>query len=440
MATHKLTEVAIKKAAFGNGPKKRADGQGLFLLLKEGGGKYWRFAYDFGGVEKTLSYGVWPEVSLKAAREKHQEARKLLAKGVDPSAARRALKSAGSTVAADSFEAVAREFLDIRRVEWSAPHATRWIERLQKDVFPWLGAKPLSEISSPMLLQTLRRVEARGVRETVHSICESCGQVFRFGIATGRCERNPAADLRGALRPVMVKHMAAIVEPAGFGALLRAIADYQGSPVTRAALQLSALTFQRPGNVRAMQWAALDLDGDAMWTIAAAEMKRSRYAKENGRPHLVPLARQAVEILRDLQPLTGHGKYVFPSLHGQGRCMSENTVNVALRRLGFDKDTHSAHGFRSSARTLIVERLGVPPDVIEAQLAHMKSGPLGSAYDRSEFLQQRREMLQKWADYCDQLRKGSQAMHLKNGGDARSTRSGTRHPASADALGRNARV
>jgi integrase len=414
MATHKLTEVAVKNATFGKGPKKRADGHGLFLQLKDNGGKYWRFAYDFAGAEKLLSFGVWPDVSLKEAREKHKAARELLSKGVDPSAARKALKSTGRTVAADSFEVVAREFLDIRRAEWSGPHATRWIERLQKDVFPWLGATPLTEITAPMLLQTLRRVEARGVRETVHSISQSCGQVFRYGIATGRCERNPAADLRGALRPVLVKHMAAIVEPAEFGALLRAIYEYQGSLVTRTALQISALTFQRPGNVRAMQWAHLDFDGEAMWKIPAAEMKRSRYAKENGRPHLVPLAKQAIEVLRDLQPLTGHGKYLFPSLHGQGRCMSENTVNVALRRLGFDKDVHSAHGFRSSARTLIVERLAVEPDVAEAQLAHMKSGPLGDAYDRAEFLQQRRSMMQKWADYCDQLRSGPHAVRLKN--------------------------
>jgi len=413
MATHKLTEIAVKNAVFGKGPKKRSDGHGLFLRLHENGSKYWQFKYDFGGSEKLLSFGVWPDVSLKEARAKHQAARQLLATGVDPSASRKAMKASGRVIEGDSFEAVAREFFDIRRAEWSGPHATRWIERLQKDVFPWLGAQPLADITAPMLLQTLRRVEARGVRETVHSIGESCGQVFRYGVATGRCERNPAADLRGALRPVLVKHMAAIVEPAEFGALLRAIAEYQGSMVTRTALQISALTFQRPGNVRAIQWVHLDLDGEAMWSIPAAEMKRSRYDKENGRPHLVPLANQVVESLRDLQPLTGNGKYVFPSLQGQGRCMSENTVNVALRRLGFDKDVHSAHGFRASARTLSVERLNVPPDVVEAQLAHMKSGPLGSAYDRAEFLQQRRDLMQKWADYCDALCDCSKPSNLK---------------------------
>ncbi len=218
MATHKLTEVAIKRAGFGNGPKKRSDGHGLFLLLKENGAKYWRFAYAFGGSEKLLSLGVWPEVGLKEARETHQAARKLLAQGLDPSAARKMSKTENAA-SDDSFEAVAREFLDIKRAEWSVPHATRWIERLQRDVFPWIGANRLEEVTAPTLLQTLRRVEARGVRETVHSISQSCGQVFRYGVATGRCQRNPAADLRGALRPVLVKHMAAVVEPEDFGAL-----------------------------------------------------------------------------------------------------------------------------------------------------------------------------------------------------------------------------
>jgi integrase len=412
VATHKLTEVAIKKATFANGPKKRSDGHGLYLLLKENGAKYWRYTYAFGGSEKLLSFGVWPDVSLKEAREKHLVARKLLAQGVDPSAARRAAKEV-TRVPDDTLEAIAREFLDIKRAEWSAPHATRWIERLEKDVFPWIGSKSLAEVTAPLLLQTLRRVEARGVRETVHSICQACGQVFRYGVATGRCERNPAADLRGALRPVLVKHMAAVVDPDGFGLLLRAIEDYRGSLVTRTALQLSALTFQRPGNLRAMKWADLQVQEPATWTIAAAEMKRSRYGKDNGRPHVVPLARQAVSQLREIWPLTGQGKYVFPSLQGQGRCMSENTINVALRRLGYAKDVHSAHGFRSTARTLIVERLNVAPDVVEAQLAHMKSGPLGSAYDRAEFLEQRRDMMQAWADYCDALRGGSNASGTK---------------------------
>jgi integrase len=259
------------------------------------------------------------------------------------------------------------------------------------------------------LLTTLRRVEARGVRETVHSIAQACGQVFRYGIVTGRAERNPAADLRGALRPVLVKNMAAVTEPGAVGQLMLAMDEYQGGVLTRAALLLSALLFQRPGNVRAMQWAALDLDGDApAWTIPAEEMKRSRYDKQNGRPHVVPLAPQAVTLLRDLHPLTGHGRYVFPSILGGARPMSDNTVNTALRRLGYDKDTATAHGFRAMARTLLVEQLNISPDVIEAQLAHGKSGPLGAAYDRAEFMAQRRTMMLQWADYLDVLRDKAQ--------------------------------
>jgi integrase len=349
--------------------------------------------------------GTYPDTSLKKARERRDEARALVASGVDPSAARKAEKLSANGTAAGSFEAVAREFHKTREGEWSAPHAKRWLERLEKDVFPYLGAQPLSDVSAPALLEVLRRVESRGVRETVHSILQACGQVFRYGVATGRAERNPASDLRGALRPVLVKNMAAITDPAAVGDLMRAIDDYQGNPLTRGALKLSALLFQRPGNVRSMQWSALDLDGKTpTWTIPAAEMKRSRYEKQNGRPHLVPLPSQALAVLAELRPLSGHGKYVFPSILGGARPMSENTVNTALRRLGYDKDTATAHGFRAMARTLMVERLNVNPDVIEAQLAHGKSGPLGAAYDRAEFMSQRRAMMQQWADYLDLLR------------------------------------
>lgn len=404
MATDFLTDAAVKKAKPGDRPIRMFDGGGLYLEVQPTGSKWWRHKFRFGGKEKLLSLGTYPEISLKEARKRRLEARVLLANGIDPGAVRKARKIAPDNFAADSFEIVAREFQLVRAEEWSAPHSTRWLQRLEHDVFPWVGAKSLASITAPELLQVLRRVEARGVRETVHSIQQSCGQVFRYGVSTGRCERNPAADLRGALRPVLVKHMAAVTEPKALGDLLRAIDDYKGSPITRAALQLSALVFQRPGNVRAMKWADIKFDVDApVWTIPAAEMKRARYGKENGRPHLVLLAPQAVAILKELQPLTGRGRHVFPSLLGEGRCMSENTVNVALRRLGFDKDTHTAHGFRSSARALIVEKLGVPPDVIESQLAHAKPG-LGNTYDRAEFVDQRRQMMIAWADYLDTLR------------------------------------
>ena len=376
------------------------------------GGKWWRLKYRFQGKEKLLSMGTYPETSLKKARERRDDARALLAGGADPSAARKAARSSGGKVDGHSFEVVAREFHETMRDRWSEPHAKRWLERLRKDVFPYLGALALPEVSAPLLLQTMRRVESRGVRETVHSILQACGQVFRYGIATGRCERNPASDLRGALKPVLVKNMAAVTDPLGVGHLMLAIDGYAGSPLTRGALILSALLFQRPGNIRSMQWSALELAGaQPTWTIPATEMKRSRYEKQNGRPHLVPLPSQAIAILVDLQPLSGHGKYVFPSILGEGRPMSENTVNTALRRLGYDKNTATAHGFRAMARTILVERLNVNPDAIEAQLAHGKSGPLGAAYDRAEFMHQRRAMMQQWADYLDSLRIDPAANH-----------------------------
>ena len=410
MTSNTLTDAVVKRLSAGDKAVRVFDGLGLYLEISPRGGKWWRLKYRFGGKEKLLSMGTYPDTSLKKAREKRDEARHLLAAGVDPSSVRKATKASRSVGAANSFEIVAREFHETMRDRWSDPHAKRWLERLKKDVFPYVGARALPEVSALLLLETLRRVESRGVRETVHSILQACGQVFRYGVATGRCERNPASDLRGALKPVLVKNMAAVTDPSGVGHLMLAITGYAGSPLTKGALILSALLFQRPGNVRAMQWSALSLSGAApTWTIPAAEMKRSRYEKQNGRPHLVPLASQAVDMLSQLKPLSGHGKYVFPSMLGGGRPMSENTVNTALRRLGYDKDTATAHGFRAMARTVLVERLNVNPEAIEAQLAHGKSGPLGAAYDRADFMIQRRVLMQQWADYLDVLREGAAA-------------------------------
>jgi integrase len=419
MASDTLTDLAIRRSVPGEKSHRLYDGRGLYLEVTPNGGRWWRWKYRFEGKEKLLSMGTYPDTGLKMARGKRDEARTLLASGVDPSAVRRAVKSSRMGTEANSFEAVAREFHEAKRAEWSEPHARRWLERLVKDVFPYIGAQALSDIPAPLLLKTLRRVEDRGVRETVHSILQACGQVFRYGIVTGRAERNPAADLRGALRPVLVKNMAAITEPLAAGEMLLAIDHYEGGTLTRGALKLSALLFQRPGNVRAMQWSALELEGrEPTWTIPAAEMKRSRYEKQNGRPHLVPLAHQAVKILTELRPLSGHGRYVFPSIFGGSRPMSDNTVNTALRRLGYDRDTATAHGFRAMARTLMVERLDVNPEAIEAQLAHGKSGPLGAAYDRAEFMSQRRIMMQQWADYLDALRNQSEVTRSNTGASA----------------------
>ena len=409
-----LTDTFVRQVKPSGKPAgdKHSDGGGLYLHVK-GASKYWRWAYRFGGKQKLLAIGVYPAVSLAQARKKRDQAREQLAQGVDPSIAKYAEKAALAVAAENTFEAVARELHGVKAGSLSPQYAERWIGRMEKDLFPMLGRLPLGSISAPMLLGALNKVQKRGAIETAHTLRQTAGQVFAYGIQTGRCERNPAHDLNGALQPVVVKHMAAILEPVKVGELLRAFDAYTGQPVTKAALQLSALLFQRPGNIRAMEWAWLDLDA-AMLTIPSAAMKRRVMQKLNGRPHFVPLARQAVEILRELQALTGHKANVFPSMRGEGRPMSNMTVNAAMRRMGFSGEEMTAHGFRSMARTLMAENLvGVSPEVVEAQLAHGKSGPLGAAYDRAEYMSQRRVMMQTWADYLDKLRQGADVIAFR---------------------------
>lgn len=390
-----------------------ADAGGLYLEVAATGSKRWFVKYRFGGKERRLALGNYPAVSLKEAREGREKARKTREEGQDPVQARRVAKVAAIVSSAHTFEVVAREFHASRAKGWSENHAKHWLRAVEKDLFPWVGAVPLGELTAPLLLQAIRKVEARGATQMAHDLRGSAGQVFKFGIATGRCTSNPAADLRGALVAHNVKHMAAILEPAQVGELLRGFDGYTGQPATRAALVLSALLFQRPGNIRAMEWSEIEFD-KALWTIPAIKMKRSIHGKANGRPHLVPLSTQALALLMELQPLTGHGHFVFPSLLTGERCMSENTVRTALRRLGYQNGEMTPHGFRAMARTLIVERLpGVSPDVIEAQLAHGKSGPLGMAYDRAEFMEQRKALMQAWADYLDQLKAGAKVIDFK---------------------------
>ena len=392
--------------------EKYAGGGGMYLLVKAAG-KYWRMDYRFADKRKTLALGVYPAVSLAKARTKRDKARELLADGTDPGLSKKVEKQASLAANANTFEIVAREYVDTKADDWTPLYARNWLQGLSKDIFPSLGALPISSITAPMLLEPLRKVEARGRNETAHKLRQTAGQVFRYGISTGRCERNPAADLRDALKSVVVKNMAAILDPVKAGELMRSIDGYSGQLTTRVALALSALLFQRPANMRKMQWAWIDLDS-ALVTIPSMDMKGRRQQKINGRPHLVPLAPQAVALLNELKPLTGHGKFVFPSLRTGERCMSENTVNGALRRMGYSKDEMTGHGFRAMARTMMNERMrGIAVGVTEAQLAHGKSGPLGTAYDRAEFVDQRRDMMIEWADYLDKLRTGADVIQLR---------------------------
>lgn len=426
LLTDKTIKAALKAAEASGKARKLSDGAGVVLEARPTGAGWWRLRYWRDGREGMLSLGTYPETGLRDARDKRDAARKLLAAGTDPSAARK-LEKADRTAKREAealaeaglpgpgtFEHVAREWLTtIHAGKVSEGHAERTRIRLEQDAFPWLGRRPIAEIEAPELLQVLRKVEARGAIETAHRIKDACGQVFRYGIAIGACLRNPAADLRDALKPVQSRHHAAIVDPKQAGALLRDVMAYEGHPVTRAALQLSALLLLRPGELRHMEWAWLDLDG-ALLTVPPEVMKRKKAGKLDGAPHMVPLAPQAAAILRELLPLTGGEgrRFVFPSLLTGERCMSENTVRGALRRMGYGNDDMTAHGFRAMARTMIHERLGIAPEVIEAQLAHAVGDALGRAYNRTQFAEQRRDMMTTWADYLDRLRSGAQVIVL----------------------------
>lgn len=427
MARHLIpSDASIKAIKPGDRRQRLNDGDGLHLLLfVKGGAHGWRLAYSLNGRRNILSLGTYPDTGLALARRKADEARKLIREGTDPSDVRKAAKADAERQRqterlADaglppegSFEAVAREWLaTVHDAKTTEGHATRTRIRMEQDLFPWIGRRPLGEIEPPELLTCLRRVEARGAIETAHRVKYAAGQVFRYGMATGRCTRDAAADLRDALTPVQVRHHAAITDPKRAGELLRAIADYKGLPVTRAALQIAPLLFQRPGELRKAEWSEIDLDG-ATWAIPSARMKRKKAEKASGAPHIVPLPAQAVAILRDLQPLTGHGRYVFPSLRTGERPMSDAAILAALRRMGFPKDEMTGHGFRAMARTMLAERVGVADSVIEAQLAHAVPESLGRAYNRTEFIEQRRTMMQTWADYLDRLRKGGDVIALR---------------------------
>ena len=393
-----LTQLQVKNAKIINKPLKVSDGGGLFLLVKSSNpkdSKYWRLAYRFAGKQKTLALGVYPAVSLALARDRRDKARSLLINGIDPSNTKKAKKIAIRAMEENSFEIVAREWFMGRRHNWKENHSSKIITRLEKDIFPWLGTCPVGEITAPELLIAIRRIESRGALETAHRTLSYCGQIFRYSIATGRATRDTAADLRGALPPVKEKHHASITDPKLIGKLLHNIDGYQGSFVTRCALQISPLVFLRPGELRKAEWVEIDLD-KAEWRIPAARMKMNAV-------HIVPLASQTIAILREIHPLTGLGKYIFPGARTDSRPMSENAVLGALRRMGYSNEEMTGHGFRSMASTLLNE-LGFNRDAIERQLAHAERDSVRAAYNYAEYLPERQKMMQQWADYLDQLK------------------------------------
>lgn len=394
-----LSDTAIRKAKPEAKPKKMADGGGLYLLLNPNGGKWWRLKYRFEGKEKLLSFGTYPEVGLKDARERRDQARKLLANGVDPGEHRKAIKSARAEENANTFEVIGREWHSKQLNRWTERHAIRIMARLENDLFPLLGKRPITGITAPDLLAVLRRKEGKGAHYSARRLHQISSQIFRYAIATGRAERNPAPDLQGALQQARKTHLAAITDPKAVGGLLRAIDAYEGTLITKSALKLAPLVFVRPGELRQAEWSEFDLE-KAEWNIPAEKMKMRD-------AHLVPLSTQAVAILRDIQPFTGSGRYVFPSARTSKRPMSDNAILSALRRMGFEKDEMSGHGFRAMARTILDEVLNVRPDYIEHQLAHSVRDPNGRAYNRTAHLNERKKMMQLWADYLDELKESA---------------------------------
>ena len=401
-----LTDVKVRTAKPTEQSYKLSDTDGLYLLVHMTGGKWWRFRYRFGGKEKLLSLGTYPEISLLDARMRRDEARRQVAHGIDPSALRKAQKQA-QTEETETFEVIAREWYAKFTPTWSAGHAESIKGRLEKDLIPWLGKLPMKEIKAPKVLEALRRIEDRGALEQAHRVRTIVGQVFRYAVATGRAERDVSADLRGALPQPPQRHHAAITDPREVAPLLRAIDGYQGHFMVRCALKLSPMLFVRPGELRHAEWAEIDLN-EAIWCIPAEKMKVKQ-------PHIVPLCHQAVEILTELKELTSTSRYVFPSTRSHTRPISDNTVNAALRYLGYDRETMTGHGFRAMARTILDEVLHVRPDYIEHQLAHAVRDPLGRAYNRTSHLEERRKMMQQWADYLDGLKAGAVVVPFKKG-------------------------
>jgi integrase len=398
-----LTDTAIRNAKPADKPVRLFDGGGLYLEIAPSGGKWWRLKYRFGGKEKRYSLGVYPEVTLATARKKRDEAREKLAAGIDPGEAKKAEKRASLLAAAHSFEIVARGWMDERKTTVEPAQHDKTLARMENDVFPWLGKRPIAEIDAPEILVVLKRVDGRGARFTAHRIRSEISRVFRYGIKEGHCKADPARDLVDAIPPAQTTHFASITEPEKVGEMLRAFDGFTGTFPVLCALKLAPMLFVRPGELRKAEWAQFDLD-KGEWRYFVNKTKTD---------HLVPLAAQAVTILRELHALTGEGVYVFPGARDRNRPMSEAAINAALRRLGYDTRTEiTGHGFRAMARTILHEELEEKPEVIEHQLAHTVPDSLGRAYNRTKFIKARRSMMQQWADYLDKLKAGAEIIPI----------------------------
>lgn len=394
-----LTDIKIRGAKPREKPYKLSDQQGLYLLINPAGSRWWRLKYRIDGREKSLALGVYPEVTLKEARDKKDEARRLMRNGIDPSAKKQSEKAASG----DSFEFIGREWFIKFSPNWAPAHAEKLIRRLELYVFPWIGNRPLTKIEAPEVLSCLRRIEAKGNLETAHRTQQVCSRIFRYAAATGRGIHDPVAVFKGALQPAVENHLASFTDPKQFAELLRAIDSYKGSIVVRSALRLAPLAFVRPGELRAAEWAEFNLDASE-WRIPGPRMKLRVQ-------HLVPLSHQAVQILRELQPLTGSGRFVFPSPRTSKRPLSDNALTAALRRMGFEQGSVTVHGYRSTASTILNE-MGWNRDAIERQLAHGERDAVRAAYNYAEHLSLRKQMMQAWSDYVDALRRGDNVVAI----------------------------
>jgi integrase len=386
-----LTTTQIQKAKPEAKARKIFDEKGLFVLIHPNGGKWWRFKYRFEGKEKLLALGTFPEISLAEARERRDESRSLVARGIDPSKLKQSRKAAKLEAAGNSFAGVAEEWLSKKAALWSPGHSLRVRRSLEADVYPALGQQPVSELRAKDFLSVVRKIESRGAIETAHRALSNCSQIMRFAVQTARAESDPCINLKGALQPAKTKHLAAITEPARIGPLLKKLNSYKGTYSVCCALKLSPLVFVRPGELRSAKWDDIDLD------LAEWRFKVSKTDSD----HIVPLSRQAVTVLRDLKSLNHQSKFVFPNARTSQKCMSENAVLAALRSLDIPKEEMCGHGFRAMARTVLEEVLGYRPDIVEMQLAHSVRDPLGRAYNRTTHLETRREMMQSWADWLE---------------------------------------